>query len=54
MQKKNQKSYFNQININIQKLLIFVLKFTQFQILENLNNYFNSFQDEIKTKRKII
>ena len=54
--KKNnfQKSHFDQINANIQKLLILVSKSTRYQIFDILNNYFKSFQDEIETKKKII
>ena len=52
MQKKNKKkSYFDQINTNIQKLLILVLKSTRYQIFNILNDYFKSFQNEIKIKK---
>ena len=49
-----QKSYFDQINTNIQKSLILVSKFTRHQIFDILNNYFKSFRNEIETKRKIM
>ena len=53
IQKKNfQKSYFDQINANIQKSLILVSKFTRHQILDILNIYLKSFRDEVETKKK--